>query len=278
MRKYMVVFWAVIISMGVFFHADTANAGKKDPFKIAIVSVATYKIVASDEGLGAFDTMSGVLSKKALGTYAAIDFSALNDHAIKEFEASLATVKNVEVLAVSDVLGSDAFAAFKEKVEKSNERYSFLETNFKLTQGLPPAHLMLWLSKLSSDEQKEYMAEVGAAAKELCEKAGADAVWMVQNYPGYGTKGLSKFMSKATMGSGKGVAKMTINYVLLDKNGEEIVGKTNRKGKSNGSMWMKVGKVKMDEKMQDLLKEAITNGAKKIAGNLKKPIKKAQKK
>jgi hypothetical protein len=247
-----------------------SSAADKKPVKIAILSVTTHRIVSSGEGLGALDTASESLSKEQLDTYAGIHFDALNDAAIKQFGAKFGELGGVEVLPVATLAASDAFKAFKAKMDTSNARYKFLPGTFISTQDLPPVHATLWQNKMTSDDQKAYMAEVGAAAKEFCEKAGVDAVWMVQTYPGYRTKGLSKLFSKATMGSGKGIATMTFTYVLLNKNGEKLAADSNLKdGISDGKIWMKAGRTDMDAKMEGFLNEAIINGAKKVVTDVK---------
>jgi len=111
----------------------------------------------------------------------------------------------------------------------------------------------------------------------LCEKIGADAVWLHSISPGYRTKGLSSLMSPLTKGSGRGVATVNVFFVLLDKNGDEIADDM-EKGKSKHKFWMKLGKAKMDEKMMGYLKEAIADSAEEVADKIKKPIKKAWKK
>ncbi len=273
MKKYLIVLLAVLLVPGASY------AGKKDPLKIALLSVTTNRIVGSGEGLGALETLSEDLTEEDLDTYAGIDFGEINDHAIQEYTKELGDLKWVEIVPLSEYEDSETFNALKEKIKKSNERYPFLEKRLKTTHNMPHLNTMLWIVKKTSDEQKKYLAEVAAAVKEFCEKTGADAVWIQQNSPGYRTKGLSRLMSPVTKGSGRGIATVGINYVLLDSNGEKIVGKMNLKdGKSDGKFWMKLGKAKMDEKMMGFLKEAVTNSAEEIADDVKKPIKKAWKK
>ena len=269
---------AVVAVLGLWASGMTrSSAADKKPFKVAVLSVSTYRIVGSGEGLSILDSATESLSKETLDTYAGIHFDALNDASIKNFGEKFAKLPDVEVFPSAGLESNDAFKAFKASMDASNGRYKFLTGTFMTTQGLPPAHLMLWIGKLASDDQKKYMAEVGAAAKEFCAKAGVDGVWMVEALPGYRTKGLSKFFSKATMGTGKGIATMGFNYVLLDKDGQKIVADSNFKdGISDGTLWMKAGKTAMDDKMQGLLTEAIINGTLKVVNDVRGALKPPQ--
>ncbi len=274
---------AVVLSLFFFAPASYAKsksilAGKK-PVKVAILAIATYNAVTSGEGIGELESIGQVAEAgsddKSLAE--AIDFPAFSDFVMKRYKEELSKVKKWEVVSASEIGNQEAIDSFRKNLAEAIKKipgsdskvFGLNPDRWSSAANLPVVPLGSALCKLCGNYQK---ALVEAVAK-YCNDAGVDGAWVMTIFAGYGTKGISKFFSKVTMGSGSGTAIVHPLYLLVDKDGNlAFKSKNNEKYRSEESFGMIGGKKKLDKEMEKYILDAINVSAEDVAKRVKKKI------
>jgi hypothetical protein len=241
-----------------------------DPAKIAVLVMNVYNVVGSGDGLGAAAALSkeAEAGKEVKSESAGFDFKAVAKYGLEQYKTSLSGVRKWQVVSAKE-LGKDAAIAKFAQTLKDNEAKipGSLSANWSArwtsADDLPIIQTM-WVEAIGAGDYKKVVLD---AAKQFCADAGVDGVWLQSNYLGYGTKGASKFLSKMTMGSGSATAIVNVSYVLVDKEGQIVVGtgKTADNYRSEQSFMMAGGVKAVDQEMMKYQEDALSVSAREVA-------------
>ncbi len=241
-----------------------------EPAKIAILGMGVYNVVLSSDGLGALSNVGQ--ETEATGADKALaegfDFKTVAKHALDKYKEKLAGVKKWQMVSAKELGKDDAIEKFAQAVKDNENKIpgsASAERYKRWTQAddLPFVEVQ-WVLCLTCGEFQKAVVE---AAKQFCADAGVDGVWLQSNYLGYGTKGVSKFFSSLTGGSGQGTAIVSVVYVLVDKNGQIAfsTGKTADQYRSEESFGMVGGTKTIDKEMMKYQMDALDVSAKEVS-------------
>ncbi len=275
-EDHFVIRVIAVFLLAMLFSASGSRAESKsvlmggEPAKIAILEMGVYNVVLSSDGLGALSNVGqeteAADTDKALAE--GFDFKAVAKHALDKYKEKLSGVKKWQMVSARELGKDDAIGKFAQAAKDnenkiagspSPERYK----RWTQADDLPFVEVQWVLCPTCGDYQKA----VAEAAKQFCADAGVDGVWLQSNYLGYGTKGVSKFFSSITGGSGQGTAIVSVVYVLIDKNGEIAfsTGKTADQYRSEDSFGMVGGTKTIDKEMMKYQMDALDVSAKEVA-------------
>lgn len=276
MSKLLGFFLLTALSINVCLAETKSILLGNDPVKIAILGMGTYSAVLSGAGLGAAGNISKEIDATDVSKAKAdgFDFNAVAKHSLDQYKERLSEIRKWQVASAKEIGKPEAVKIFAQAVKDSDSKIPGTPSadrykRWTLVDDLPFVDVQ-WVMCITCEDYQKAITE---AAKKFCVEAGVDGVWLQSNHLSYSTKkGLSSFFSSYTGGSGQGTATVSVDYVLIDKEGQVVIasGTTAEQFDSEESFGMVGGMKAIDKEMMTYQLDAISVSAKEIAKKIAK--------